>query len=119
MVLNTTDCPFTEPVASLLERPEEFLIFYSDIVDGQMWCPDCRAVDDQVRKTFIDTSVTAVIVYVGNKPDWKAPENVFRGEPFKITSIPTIVKMREGKEVGRLVEKEISSKLAEFVLSDS
>ncbi|KAJ7184039.1 hypothetical protein B0H12DRAFT_835068 [Mycena haematopus] len=120
MPLNIADSPLNQPVASLLERPEEFLIFYADVVDGKMWCSDCRAVDDQVRKTFTDSPTSAaVIVYVGNKPDWKATDNVFRGEPFKLTAIPTIIRIREGKEVGRLVEKEISPKLADFVSSDS
>ncbi|KAJ7492350.1 hypothetical protein FB451DRAFT_1218029 [Mycena latifolia] len=105
----------TDP-ASLEDRPEEFFIFYSDIVDGQMWCPDCRAVDDVVQKTFAGSeSPAAVIVYVGNKPEWKAVDNLFRGEPFNIRSIPTIVRLKEKKEVGRLVEGEINTRLSAFV----
>jgi hypothetical protein len=86
MPLNIAE-PLVDPTA-LLQRPEEFLIFYADIVDGKMWCSvrrwrsplarrclmthqDCRAVDDNVRKTFTGSdsiSPTAAIVYVGNKP---------------------------------------------------
>ncbi|KAJ7361463.1 hypothetical protein DFH08DRAFT_844274 [Mycena albidolilacea] len=120
MPLNIAEPP-VDPTA-LLQRPEEFLIFYADIVDGKMWCSDCRAVDDNIRKTFTGSdsiSPTAAIVYVGNKPNWKSLDNVFRGEPFKITDVPTIVKIREGKEVARLVDQEINSKLADFVLSNS
>ncbi|KAJ7161302.1 hypothetical protein C8R43DRAFT_881264, partial [Mycena crocata] len=82
--------------AALKDRPEEFLIFYANVVDGKMWCSDCRKVDDVVQKTFsAPDSPSAVIVYVGDKPQWKALDNVFRGEPFKITGIPTIIKLKE------------------------
>lgn len=69
--------------------PEKFVIFYSSIVDGQMWCPvsefiiilldtvytvtdnlllqDCRAVDQLVKETFSEEGPAAIIVYVGNK----------------------------------------------------
>ncbi|KAF8215923.1 hypothetical protein K438DRAFT_1748779 [Mycena galopus ATCC 62051] len=97
---------------------EEFLIFYASVVHGKMWCSDCRTVDAQVRETFTGSpSAGAVIIYVGTKPEWKAAENVFRGEPFKLTAVPTIVKIREGKEVGRLVEDDVGPGLADFVRS--
>ncbi|KAF7347603.1 Duf953 domain protein [Mycena venus] len=133
MPLNIADNPLENPVA-LLNRPEEFLIFYADVEDGKMWCSDCRAVDEQVRKTFTDSpSVGAAgdrilswILTDGAAAyicvclfSWKAKDNVFRGEPFEVTDIPTIVKLREGKEVGRLVDQEIKTKLADFVRADS
>ncbi|KAJ6483890.1 hypothetical protein DFH09DRAFT_1106617 [Mycena vulgaris] len=118
MPLNIVADPI-DPVC-LKDRPEEYLIFYSDVVDGRMWCPDCRAVDDVVRNVFAGPDgPSAVIVYVGNKPKWKAMDNVFRGEPFKIDGIPTIVKLREKVEVGRLVDAEINSKLAAFVAASA
>ncbi|KAJ7040336.1 hypothetical protein C8F04DRAFT_1083256 [Mycena alexandri] len=116
MPLNIADSAIKP--AALLDRPEEFLIFYSDVVDGQLWCPDCRVVDDQVRGAFTAAnSPSAVIVYVGNRPDWKSTDNIFRGEPFKITTIPTIVKLKENKEAGRLVDTEIKTGLDKFVAS--
>ncbi|KAJ6621145.1 hypothetical protein B0H10DRAFT_1017224 [Mycena sp. CBHHK59/15] len=102
--------------ASLTDRPEGFLIFYANVVDGQMWCSDCRAVDDVVRTTFTAPNAPlAVIVYVGNKPEWKALDNVFRVEPFNIKEIPTIIKLREKKEIGRLVDAEIKTGLPAFL----
>jgi hypothetical protein len=32
---------------------------------------------------------------VNSGASWKAKDNIFRGEPFKITDVPTVVKMRE------------------------
>jgi len=45
---------------------------------------------------------------------WKSPSNPFRKDPWHLVSIPTIVKVEDGKEVGRLVDKEISGNLASF-----
>ncbi|KAJ7193333.1 hypothetical protein GGX14DRAFT_589131 [Mycena pura] len=103
---------------SLLERPEEYIIFYASVENGKMWCGDCRAVDDVVQKTFAPNGPAAAIVYVGSKPEWKAEDNVFRGEPFKVTDVPTIVKLKEKKELARLVLEEINTKLAAFVNSE-
>ncbi|KAK7063989.1 Duf953 domain protein [Favolaschia claudopus] len=119
MPLNIVENPVENP-AALLDRPEAFLIFYSNVEEGRMWCSDCRAVDEHVRKVFSesDTGPVAAIVYVGSKPVWKAKDHVFRGEPLKIGGVPTILKIREGKEVGRLVDKEINTQLEQFVSSD-
>ncbi|KAH8120025.1 hypothetical protein DFH11DRAFT_26863 [Phellopilus nigrolimitatus] len=81
---------------SLAEAKTDFLVFYSS-VDGsnQMWCPDCRRVENAVRHTFDQaTAPSALIVYVGQRGDWKGnPENAFRTEPWRINSVPTIVRI--------------------------
>jgi len=101
-----------------LTASEEYLIFYSSIVNGRLWCPDCNAVDGLVKSTFSsEDAPSALIIYVGDRPTWKSPSNVFRGEPFKIQSVPTILKIQNGKEVGRLVDNEITPGLANFIRS--
>jgi len=101
-----------------LTASEEYLIFYSSIVNGRLWCPDCNAVDGLVKSTFSsEDAPSALIIYVGDRPTWKSPSNVFRGEPFKIQSVPTILKIQNGKEVGRLVDSEITPGLANFIRS--
>jgi len=96
--------------------PEQFIIFFSSITDGQMWCPDCRAVEDIVKATFAVDGPAALVVYVGNREQWKSPLNIYRQVPWKITNVPTIVRLREGEDVGRLAsESEIMSGLSEFV----
>lgn len=102
---------------SLACVPEQFVIFYSSVVDGKLWCPDCRDVQEQVQKTF-ETSdgPSALIVYVGDKTEWKSPSNIFRGEPWNLSSIPTIVRLHNGVEDARLVERDISRYLASLIV---
>ncbi|KAI0081080.1 hypothetical protein K474DRAFT_1588315 [Panus rudis PR-1116 ss-1] len=93
-------------IASLKVAPEKFLIFYSSrLPDGSLWCPDCVAVDDVVQKTFGPPDApSALVVYVGQRPEWKSPSNPFRADPYNVGSIPTIIRVDDGK---RLVEGEI------------
>lgn len=101
---------------TLQNVPEQFVIFYASIIDGQMWCPDCRVVEKLVRETFSDRGPAALIVYVGDKPQWKNQSNVYRQEPWKIAGVPTIVQLKDGKEVGRLSDDvEILEKLTDFI----
>ncbi|KIK70624.1 hypothetical protein GYMLUDRAFT_235060 [Collybiopsis luxurians FD-317 M1] len=123
---------------SLTNASEQYLIFYSSIVGSQMWCPDCLNVEELVENTFSpEGAPTAQIVYVGDRPTsvnayvenvlpltvqaqtfrWKSPSNVFRGNPWTIQSVPTIVKIENGKEVKRLVDSEITPGLTNFIRS--
>lgn len=106
---------FPSDPKDLEHAQERFLIFYSSRVNGQLWCPDCVAVDRIIQDTFgPEDGLSAVIVYVGQKPEWKTPSNIFRGEPWHITSIPTIIKVEDSKVAGRL-DSEINALLAAFI----
>ncbi|KDR85746.1 hypothetical protein GALMADRAFT_234806 [Galerina marginata CBS 339.88] len=114
MVLHVADGSIDN--RTLTTVPERFIIFYSSIVDGEMWCPDCRVIDNLVKETFSAGGPEALIVYVGNRNQWKNPTNVYRQEPWKLTNVPTIVRLKDGKEDGRLGDDvQILSSLAEFV----
>ncbi|KAF9015679.1 hypothetical protein BDQ17DRAFT_1269690 [Cyathus striatus] len=103
-----------DPV-SLKQVPEKFIIFYSSVVDGKLWCPDCVVVDGLVQRTFgKPDGPSALVVYVGDRSQWKSSTNIYRGAPWNINSVPTIVRVEDGVEVGRLVDSEIFSGLEEF-----
>ncbi|KAG6919016.1 hypothetical protein DXG01_009726 [Tephrocybe rancida] len=60
---------FTDPQA-VKEATEQYLIFYSSIVDGKLWCPDCRDVESLINQTFSAAAgPSALIVYVGNRSE--------------------------------------------------
>ncbi|KAI0285389.1 hypothetical protein BGY98DRAFT_945669 [Russula aff. rugulosa BPL654] len=115
MPLNTV--PSTLELSSYEGIKEDFVIFYSSRDEsGRMWCPDCRDVEDIVARTFAPADgPSGLIIYVGQRPEWKAETNKFRSAPWRIESIPTIVKLKDGAEVGRLGEGEVISNLAAMV----
>ncbi|KAG2156540.1 uncharacterized protein EDB93DRAFT_1127235 [Suillus bovinus] len=92
---------------------EQFLIFYSSRMN---WAAmDCVEVDQTIQDTFgPEDGPSAVIVYVGQKHEWKTSSNVFRGEPWQVTSVPTIIKVEDSKVAGRL-DSEINTLLAAFI----
>ncbi|WRT69826.1 uncharacterized protein IL334_006817 [Kwoniella shivajii] len=98
-VMNSLNGPTSPPVS--------YLVFYSDVVDGQMWCPDCRAVE-QIVKDLFDASdkPKAIIYWVGDKPEWRTPNNKARVD-WNVQSVPTILRIENGKEIARIVEDDI------------
>lgn len=109
MPLNIADHGSIGPRA-LLIVPDKYLIFYSSPVHGELWCPDCRDVESLVEDTFTkEGAPDALIVHVGDRSQWKAESNLYRKEPWYLKSIPTIVKLEDGKEIKRLVDKEITA----------
>ncbi|KAK0466354.1 uncharacterized protein EV420DRAFT_1511202 [Desarmillaria tabescens] len=107
MPLHIADDTFTGSTPKPEEIKHDYLIFYSSII-----------VDGLIKDTFgSDQSPSALIIYVGDRPTWKTPANEFRGDPWKIESIPTIVKLKDGIEASRLVDSEISAGLQEFIQS--
>ncbi|CAK9782977.1 hypothetical protein CC85DRAFT_303269 [Cutaneotrichosporon oleaginosum] len=83
-----------------------FLLFYSSIVNGQMWCPDCRAVEGIVEDAFEgDDKPKCAIVWV-ERDEWKKPDGAERVQ-WNLRGLPTIIRFEEGAETGRLVEGEM------------
>ncbi|XP_020628888.1 thioredoxin domain-containing protein 17-like [Orbicella faveolata] len=69
---------------------------------GESWCPDCREVEPVVEAALQQASsdLVFILVIVGDKPEWKSPENEFRKSEFKLTEIPTIVDYGTDKRLG-------------------
>ncbi|KAG8219581.1 hypothetical protein J3R82DRAFT_532, partial [Butyriboletus roseoflavus] len=107
--------------ASLSNGKERIIIFFASRLpeSNSLWCPDCLAAEDLIRNTFgSEQGPPAVLAYVGQRSDWKTPDNIFRKEPWKVKVIPTIIKLDEaGEEIGRLVDGQnlISEELASFI----
>ncbi|EKM61668.1 uncharacterized protein PHACADRAFT_83680 [Phanerochaete carnosa HHB-10118-sp] len=76
---------------------EDFILFYSSRDEhGKLWCPDCVDVEEIVSKTFESAEAPSVlIVWVGQRAQWKTPSNPFRAEPWKVGSIPTIIRVKD------------------------
>jgi hypothetical protein len=46
-----------------------YLVVYASVVDGRMWCGDCRDAEPFVNAKFGDSGETANIVYAGSKSE--------------------------------------------------
>jgi hypothetical protein len=47
-----------------------YLVVYASVVDGRMWCGDCRDAEPFVNAKFGKSGKTATVVYAGSKPEW-------------------------------------------------
>ncbi|KAG5997749.1 hypothetical protein E4U54_002315 [Claviceps lovelessii] len=90
-----------------------FLIFVSsdDPETRQPWCPDVRASWPHVVAAFEgQISPTLHVVKVGQRSEWKDPDNVFR-KKWNVNGVPTLARFERvnGKvvETARLDENGI------------
>ncbi|GHJ85424.1 hypothetical protein NliqN6_1826 [Naganishia liquefaciens] len=99
-------------------RQPVFLVFYSAVIPatGQMWCPDCRDVEATVKETFDRADKPKAIIVWLEREDWRRPDNEARIK-WNVQNIPTILRLEDGKETGRLVESAIldATRLKSFV----
>ncbi|PRQ73140.1 hypothetical protein AAT19DRAFT_15893 [Rhodotorula toruloides] len=73
-----------------------FLIFFASIdpATGKPWCPDCSEVQSEVDRLVPESRST--LVFVGDRTEWKKPDNPWRNAPFNISRIPTIIRVEQG-----------------------
>lgn len=78
---------------------------------GQSWCPDCRDADPHIKTSiqkFAETDVGKqslfITAHVGQRPEWKSPDCPFRGDPYLLKCVPTLIV--EGL-TGRLEEQQL------------
>ncbi|PWN32210.1 thioredoxin-like protein [Meira miltonrushii] len=106
-----------ETALKLREQKGTHLILFFASGDPP-WCPDCRDVDPTIRKVFDNnSSPTLNVVKVGDRPTWKDPSNKWRSEPYRVSEIPTLIQLVDGKEKKRLLQADLESeeKLRELI----
>ncbi len=95
-----------------------YLVVYASVVDGRMWCGDCRDAEPLVNAKFGDSGETATVVFAGSEPEWvalfllhsflcsflgifqadqtnrwRSADNIWKKQPFLVTALPTIIKV--------------------------
>ncbi|KAK8078783.1 hypothetical protein PG994_002590 [Apiospora phragmitis] len=90
-----------------------FLLFIAskDPATGKSWCPDVRASLPHIEAAFsADDAPTVGFVEVGQKPEWRERDNVFRTK-WNVNNVPTLARFElvGGKvtEEGRMTEDGI------------
>jgi thioredoxin 1 len=81
--------------------------FYAD------WCGPCRMLAPVLEKVAKEVSGKATIA----KLDIDHAQKIASG--FQVTSIPTLILFKDGKEVGRLIGLRDAEAVKEFILSPS
>lgn len=77
--------------------------FYAD------WCGPCRMMTPVLEKVAKDVKGKAVI----GKLDIDKAQNI--ASQFQVTSIPTLILYKEGKEVGRLIGLRDAATVKNFI----
>lgn len=66
----------------------------------QSWCPDCllaKPIINKMREKFQNNEQIALVcVQVGQRDEWKTPDNPYRLHELKISCVPTIVSLSNG-----------------------
>ncbi|PVI01794.1 hypothetical protein DM02DRAFT_335622 [Periconia macrospinosa] len=101
----------------LPDKKPFYLVFVSSIhpETGLSWCPDVRAAMPVIDAAFEKEDAAPLgVVEVGQRPEWKEPNNVFRTK-WNVHNVPCLVRFERGedgtvKEVGRLIEEQVLEK---------
>lgn len=66
----------------------------------QSWCPDCvlaKPLIERMREKYQHDEQTALVyVRVGQRDEWKTPDNPYRLHEVKISCVPTIISLSNG-----------------------
>jgi hypothetical protein len=91
---------------------DALLLFFGseDPGTGASWCPDCVIADPILRRACatLQGDLTLYECPVGERQAWKQrPEHPYRTDPdLHVERIPTLIRVRQGILVGRLVEAD-------------
>ncbi|KAG4441430.1 hypothetical protein IFR05_003117 [Cadophora sp. M221] len=94
-----------------------FVVVYASLVNGKSWCGDCRDAESFVNSKFASGEDVVKVVYAGQRDEWRKQDNPWRVAPFKITNLPTLVKVTAEGNFEKLVEADVYNqrKLDAFV----
>ena len=86
----------------------------TDPETGINWCSDCVKADPFIKEHIIpkakELNMQVYIVECGNKEVWKNKEHPLRVLPdFKLTGVPTMMYVENGKKMNVLVESEMTN----------
>ncbi|MBS0621179.1 MAG: thioredoxin [Verrucomicrobia bacterium] len=88
-----------------IEKGTVLVDFYAD------WCGPCRMMTPVLEKVAAEVKGEAIIA----KVDIDSSQKV--AAEFQVTSIPTLILFKAGKEVGRLVGLRDAGAIKEFIQS--
>ena len=98
------------------ELPSTYYAIFKGSVDpktGINWCSDCVTAEPAINKIAVplakENELPLYIVSCGLREVWKDKQHPLRiSYVFKLTGVPTMVKVEDGEVLQRLVEGELA-----------
>lgn len=83
------------------EKSKNVLLYFTGSDDPETkrsWCPDCvvskPVISEVIEKFKSDDRISLAIVEVGQRNEWKRPDNPYRTHSVKVTSVPTLLSLK-------------------------
>lgn len=73
------------------------------------WCQPCKMLENTVKEILAEDNSNIELISIN------VDEETDISRQYKIRSIPTLLKIKDGTEVGRLVGNHPKSKIKEFL----
>lgn len=87
--------PLIDAEAPPTSTDTHYVVYFASPENGQSsWCPDCRNALPPLQNVFgAETAPPAYVIQVGVRAEWKNANNKWRGQPYNINGVPTIVRV--------------------------
>ena len=105
---------FQPKIQELIKNKKNMLVHIYGTIDssGRSWCPDCVVSHPNIEaiKPIIDEKQDEKEIYFIDLPeDWDKRATYKNNPILKEKRVPTLIYFSQGREMGRIVEDEMSS----------
>ncbi len=105
---------FQQKLQEMVKEKKNMLVHIYGTIDssGRSWCPDCILSHPNIEriKPIIDEKQDEKEIYFIDIPeDWDKRQTYKKNPILKEKRVPTLIYFFEGREMGRIVESEMST----------
>ncbi len=105
---------FNSKLQELIKNKKDFLVHLYGSIDssGKSWCPDCIVSHPNIEKIkpIIDEKQDEKEIYFVDIPEDWDKRAAYKNNPIlKEKRVPTLIYYSKGREMGRIVEDEMST----------
>ena len=106
---------FKKGIEDLVNKKKNMLVhlYGAPGRDGRSWCPDCDVSEPYIKeiKPFVKQKENEKEIYFIDIPiSWEKRSDYRNNKILKEKRIPTLIYFYQGREMGRLVEREMANR---------
>jgi thiol-disulfide isomerase/thioredoxin len=106
---------FKKGIEDLVNKKKNMLVhlYGAPGRDGRSWCPDCDISEPYIKeiKPFVKQKENEKEIYFIDIPiSWEKRSDYRNNKILKEKRIPTLIYFYQGREMGRLVEREMANR---------